>query len=93
MINNFKQSYLENFWDTGSSKRIPPHLIRRLLRKLDMLNSASDLRDLGSPPSNHLHALHRDRKGQWAISVSGQWRLCFRFEDGQIFDLELIQYH
>lgn len=93
MINNYKQSYLEDFWNTGSNKRIPPHIADRLLRKLDMLNSADDLRDLSSPPSNNLHTLHGDRKGQWAISVSGQWRLCFGFEDGQIFDLELIQYH
>ena len=49
--------------------------------------------DLRSPPSNNLHKLHGDRKDQWAISVNGPWRLCFRFKDGDIFDLELVQYH
>jgi proteic killer suppression protein len=58
-----------------------------------MLNSANELRDLGSPPSNHLHQLHGDREGQWAISVSGHWRLCFRYEDNEIFDIELVHYH
>ena len=58
-----------------------------------MLTSAKELRDLSSPPSNHLHPLHRDKKGQWAISVSGKWRLCFKFENGDIFDVELVQYH
>lgn len=72
IIINFKQSYLEEFWNTGKHKRVPSHLTGRLSGKLDMLNAAKDLRDLSSPQSNHLHPLHGDRKGQWAISVSGQ---------------------
>ena len=93
MIRNFKQPYLEDFWNTGKHKRIPSHLTNRLIRKLDMLNNAKELRDLSSPPSNHLHPLHGDRKGHFAISISGQWRLCFTFKDGDIFDIELVQYH
>ena len=93
MIKSFKQKWLEEFWNTGQHKRVPENLKNRLLRKLDMLSSARELRDLGSPPSNHLHPLRDDRKGQWAISVSGPWRLCFRFEDGDVLDVELIQYH
>ena len=58
-----------------------------------MLNQARELRDLQSPPGNHLHALTDDRKGQYAISVNGPWRLCFRFEEGDVFDVELTQYH
>ena len=60
---------------------------------MDMINSARELIDLSSPPSNHLHPLYGDREGQWAISVSGHWRLCFRFDDGDVFDIELVQYH
>ena len=56
----------------------------RLVRKLDMMNAAKELNDLSSPPSNQLQQLHDDRKGQWAISVNGPWRLCSRFEDGEI---------
>ena len=93
MIRNFKQSWLQTFWNTGRHKRVPSHLKERVLRKLDILNSANELRDLSSPPSNHLHQLHGDREGQWAISVSGPWRLCFRLEDNEIFDIELVQYH
>jgi len=93
MIKSFRQSWLEEFWHTGKHKRVPDDLKNRLTRKLDMLNHAKELRDLSSPPSNHLHPLHGDRKGQWAISVSGAWRLCFRFENGDVFDLELKQYH
>ena len=58
-----------------------------------MLNSATDTIDLKSPPSNHLHKLSGDRKGQWAISVNGPWRLCFDFKDGDVYNLELVQYH
>lgn len=93
MIRNFKQSWLEDFWNGGHNKKVPAHLINRLLRKLDMINSAKELKDLSSPPSNHLHLLHGDREGQWAISVSGPWRICFKFKDGDIFDVELVQYH
>ena len=64
-----------------------------MLRKLDMINSAKELKDLSSPTSNHLHPLRGNREGQWAISVSGRWRLCFKFDDGDIYDLELVQYH
>ena len=93
MIKTFKQSWLEDFWNDGKHKRVPSDLKARLIRKLDMLNSAKELRDLSSPPSNHLHSLHGDREGQWAISVSGAWRICFNFKDGDIFDIELVQYH
>jgi proteic killer suppression protein len=93
MIQFFKQSWLEEFWNSGEHKRVPSELKDRLLRKLDMLNSAKELCDLSSPPSNHLHQLHGNKEGYWAISVSGSWRLIFRFEKGHIFDLELVQYH
>jgi proteic killer suppression protein len=93
MIKSFGQPWLEEFWNTGKHKRVPDHLKNRLTRKLDMLNHAKELRDLSSPPSSHLHSLHGDRKGQWAVSVSGAWRLCFRFENGDVFDIELTQYH
>ncbi|MFQ5648635.1 MAG: type II toxin-antitoxin system RelE/ParE family toxin [bacterium] len=80
MIKSFKQSWLEEFWHSGKHKRVPTELEKRLTRKC-------------SPPSNHLHPLHGDRQGQWAISVSRAWRICFEFEDGDIFEVELVQYH
>jgi proteic killer suppression protein len=93
MIKTFAQTWLEEFWHNGSHKRAPTELRERLLRKMDMLNRSSELKDLAAPPSNRLHSLHGDREGQWAISVSGPWRLCFCFKDGDIYDLELVQYH
>jgi len=93
VIKTFAQSWLEEFWQTGKHQRVPSVLKARLLRKLDMLNRATAHKDLQAPPANHLHALSGDREGQWAISVSGAWRLCFRLAAGDIFDLELVQYH
>jgi len=93
MIKSFKQSWLKNFWNYGRQKRVPPFLRKRLLRKLDMLNAASKLKDLSSPPSNNIHSPSGNREGQWSVSVSGSWRLCFNFEDGEVINVELIQYH
>ncbi len=93
MIVSFKQKWLEDFWNNGKQKKVPPNLQDRLIRKLDMLNSVKELNDLRSPPSNRLHSLHGDRKGQYAINVNGPWRLCFIFDKNDIFEVELVQYH
>lgn len=93
MIKSFAQSWLEEFWHTGKSKRVPSELIAQTLRKMDMLNRAKELKDISSPLSNHLHRLYGDREGQWDISVNGPWRLCFYFKDGEVINLELTQYH
>ncbi len=61
--------------------------------KLDSMDAATCLEDLANPPSNHLHPLKGVYKGYWAISVNGPWRLIFRYEKGNIFDISLEQYH
>lgn len=62
-------------------------------RKLQMLDNAYSLEDLREPPGNRLEALLGNRKGQWSIRINDQWRVCFRFEDGNAFDVEIIDYH
>ena len=62
-------------------------------RKLQMLNDAYSLEDLRVPPGNRLEALRGNRKGQWSIRINDQWRVCFQFEDGNAFDVEIIDYH
>jgi proteic killer suppression protein len=57
------------------------------------LNAATSLSDLRTPPSNRLEALKHDRKGQWSIRINDQWRICFRFADGDAFDVEIVDYH
>ena len=62
-------------------------------RKLQMVNRATRLDDLRIPPNNRLEALKRDRKGQHSIRINDQWRVCFRFEGGNAFDVEIVDYH
>jgi proteic killer suppression protein len=62
-------------------------------RKLQMVDDAYAIEDLQSPPGNRLEALRGDRKGQCSIRINDQWRLCFRFEDGNAFDVEIVDYH
>lgn len=63
------------------------------LRKLAMLDAATRIEDLRAPPGNRLEALRGDRAGQWSIRVNDQWRLCFRWRDGNASDVELTDYH
>ena len=62
-------------------------------RKLQMLHRAVRLDDLRIPPNNRLEALKRDRKGQHSIRINDQWRVCFRFDQGDAWDVEIVDYH
>ena len=62
-------------------------------RKLAMLHRATRVDDLRIPPQNRLEALKGDRKGQWSIRINDQWRVCFVWDDGQVFDVEIVDYH
>lgn len=64
-----------------------------MLRKLAQLDAAERLDDLRVPPGNRLEALKRDRRGQYSIRVNDQWRVCFRWRDGDAYDVEIVDYH
>jgi len=66
---------------------------RAARRKLDLLAGASRLDDLRALPGNRLEALKGDRGGQYSIRINDQWRLCFRWQDGDAFDVEIVDYH
>jgi toxin HigB-1 len=93
MIKTFADRHTKEVYETGKSKRLPPEIWKRALRKLEYLDLATGLDDLKVPPSNRLHELERSRKGQFSISVNDQWRICFRFVDGDAYDVELTDYH
>ncbi len=61
--------------------------------KMEYINLAANLEDIRVPPSNRLHMLSGERKGQYSISVNDQWRICFKYIDGDAFDVELTDYH
>ena len=61
--------------------------------RLDRLNAATSLEDLRLPPSHRLEALSGDRKGQHSIRINDQWRICFVWQDGHAYDVEIVDYH
>jgi proteic killer suppression protein len=93
MIKTFSDKETQQLFIKGKSKRLPPDLIRRALRRLEYINLAITLDDLKVPPSNRLHALKGDREEQFSISINDQWRICFRFVDGDAYDVEITDYH
>ncbi len=93
MIKTFSDKETRQIFTKGKSKRLPPDLIRRALRRLEYINLAITLNDLKVPPSNRLHALSGDRDGQFSISINDQWRICFRFVDGDAYEVEITDYH
>ena len=62
-------------------------------RKLMQLEVAADLRDLRAPPGNRLESLRGDRAGQWSIRINDQWRVCFRWDNGNAWEVEIVDYH
>jgi len=75
------------------NRRLAAFEIDQESRKLEYVNLATSLDDLKVPSRNKLHRLSDDREGQHAIAVNDQWRICFRFEDGDAFDVEVCDYH
>lgn len=66
---------------------------RAALRKIEMIRAAQALDDLRVPPGNRLEALRGDRAGQYSIRINDQWRICFRWENGEAHDVEIVDYH
>jgi len=77
----------------GAARGLPPDVVRRAVRKLEYIDLVSCLDDLRTPPGNRLHVLKGSRRGQYAIAVNDQWRVCFRFADGDAYDVEVCDYH
>lgn len=93
MIKTFADRRTRDLFVTGVAKRFPPDVAKRATRKLEYVDLATSLDDLKVPPGNRLHAFKDDRKGQHAIAVNDQWRICFRFIDGDAYDVEICDYH
>jgi proteic killer suppression protein len=93
MIKTFADRRTQELYVRGKAKRLPAELAKRAARKLEYVDLATRLDDLKVPPGNRLHALEGNRKGQHAICVNDQWRICFRFIDGDAYDVEFCDYH
>jgi proteic killer suppression protein len=93
MIKTFEDKHTREIYVKGKSKRIAPDIFKRAIRQLEYIDLATCLEDLKVPPSNRLHALKGDRKGQYAILINDQWRVCFKFIDSDAYDVEITDYH
>jgi len=93
VIKTFADQNTKDLYVDGRSKRLPPDILRRAIRKLEYIDQAPRLDDLKVPQGNRLHELEGGRKGSYAISVNDQWRICFRFVDGDAYDVEITDYH
>ena len=92
-IKTFADEATRDLYFEGSSRRLPLDIARRAQRKLAYLHLATNVQDLRSPNENRLHALSDDRSGQHSIAINDQWRICFRFLDGDAYDVEICDYH
>ena len=93
MITSFRDEATETVWKGEFTKKLPNQIQSVARRKLRMVNNARSINDLRIPPNNRLEMLAGDRAGQWSIRINDRWRLCFRFERGNAFDVEIVDYH
>ena len=93
MIRSFRDTDTERIFERRYVARLDPQIARRALRRLLILDAVESLQELRVPPGNRLEQLHGDRSGQFSIRVNRQWRICFRWSNGDAFDVELTDYH
>ena len=92
MIRSFADNDTGRFYAGQAVRRFPSEIRVRAANRLIQLNAATDVEDLRMPPSNRLEALKGTRKGQWSIRINDQWRVCFRFEKSDAYDVEIVDY-
>jgi len=93
MIRSFACTETERLFNDEWSRRLPGQIQRVARRKLLMLHQARRLDDLRAPPGNRLETLHGNRSGQHSIRVNDQWRICFRWQGEDAFEIEIVDYH
>lgn len=93
MIRSFKSREAEKVFNRDRSKKLPGDIQQVVFRKLRMISRSKNLDDLRVPPANKLERLKGDRKGQYSIRINDQWRICFRWERGDAYDVDIVDYH
>ncbi|MNR37487.1 Toxin HigB-1 [compost metagenome] len=93
MIKSYRDKQTEAIAEGLVARKLPQDMQRVALRKLRQLMAAATLDDLRIPPGNRLEALAGDRAGQHSIRINDQWRICFRWVDGNAHDVEIVDYH
>ena len=93
MIVSFSCKETEKIWQGVSSRKLPVDIQERTLRKLRQMEASANLDDLCIPPGNRLEALSGDRIGEYSIRITKQWRICFIWENGNAYNVEIVDYH
>ena len=93
MIRSFRDRETERIFQRLGSRRFPAPVVASALRKLLILDGAESLQDLRVPPGNRLESLRGNRLGQSSIRVNDQWRICFRWSEGDAYEVEITDYH
>jgi proteic killer suppression protein len=93
VIKGFADKETERLFRGRRSRAVPEQVRERAESKLRVLNAAADMNDLRVPPGNRLEKLRGDREGQWSIRINEQYRVCFTFEGGDAYDVEITDYH
>ena len=96
MIRNFSSKTAHDVYDGINSRharRIPGELHAKAQRLLDQINAAVAVEVLKAPPGNRLERLKGDREGFWSVRINDQWRIVFRWKDGDALDVDIIDYH
>jgi len=92
-MNKFKDSITKRIFEGEVVRGFSPDLIRKTMIKLTMVEAATEIRELATPPSNHLEKLKGDRLGQWSIRVNNKYRICFNWHNGRSCNIEFVDYH
>lgn len=93
MIKSFRCKNTEKLFLRESVSSFPSNMQRNALRKLLLLDAADCLGDLRMPPINRLEKLRGNRQGQYSIRINDRWRICFRWHQGDAYDVEIVDYH
>ena len=93
MIVTFGNKETEKIWNGIVSKKLPQEIQEVARRKLRMINNSIDINDLRIPPANRLEKLKGDLKEFYSIRINHQWRIIFRWENGNAFEVEILDYH
>lgn len=93
MIRSFGNQDTERLFARQSVRRWPAMLQRAALRKLLVLDAAETIIDLRVPPGNRLEKLAGKRSGERSVRINDQWRICFRWREGDAYDVEIVDYH
>jgi proteic killer suppression protein len=93
MIKSFADKEAAKLFGRQFSRKLPPDIQQRARFKLEILDAAETISDLQIPPSNRLEKLSGNRQGQYSIRINDQWRICFSWQKGNAYGVEIVDYH